>query len=58
MQDKRLFTEEKRGEIAFAGIREHLAMNNVPKAFKGVPIAIISVGILALAFMGFSGMVK
>ena len=44
--------------IIFAGIREHLAMNDVPKAFKGVPIAIISVGILALAFMGFSGMVK
>ena len=44
--------------VIFAGIREHLALNNVPKAFKGVPIAIISVGILALAFMGFSGMVK
>ena len=44
--------------VIFAGIREHLAMNDVPKAFKGVPIAIISVGILALAFMGFSGMVK
>ena len=42
----------------FAGIREHLALNDVPKAFKGVPIAIVSVGILALAFMGFSGMVK
>ena len=44
--------------VIFAGIREHLAMMNVPKSFKGVPIAIISVGILALAFMGFSGMVK
>ena len=44
--------------VIFAGIREHLALNNVPKAFKGVSIAIISVGILALAFMGFSGMVK
>ena len=44
--------------VIFAGIREHLSMNSVPKAFKGVPIAIISVGILALAFMGFSGMVK
>ena len=44
--------------IIFAGLREHLALNDVPKAFKGVPIAIISVGILALAFMGFSGMVK
>ena len=44
--------------VVFAGIREHLAMNDVPKAFKGVPIALVSVGILALAFMGFSGMVK
>ena len=44
--------------ILFAGIREQLELSNVPKAFKGVPIAIISVGILALAFMGFSGMVK
>ena len=44
--------------VIFAGIREHLALMNVPKSFKGVPIAIISVGILALAFMGFSGMVK
>ena len=44
--------------VIFAGIREHLSRNDVPKAFKGVPIAIVSVGILALAFMGFSGMVK
>jgi len=44
--------------VIFAGIREHLALCDVPKAFKGVPIALVSVGILALAFMGFSGMVK
>ena len=44
--------------VIFAGIREHLALNDVPKAFRGVPIALVSVGILALAFMGFSGMVK
>ena len=44
--------------VIFAGIREHLAMNEVPKAFKGVPIALVTVGILAMAFMGFSGMVK
>jgi electron transport complex protein RnfA len=43
--------------IIFAGIREHLALSDVPKAFRGVPIALISVGILALAFMGFSGIV-
>lgn len=43
--------------ILFAGLREHLEMNNVPKTFKGVPIALITCGILAMAFMGFSGMV-
>lgn len=41
--------------VLFAGLREHLALNNVPKAFKGVPIALVTVGILAMAFMGFSG---
>lgn len=44
--------------VLFAGMREHLALSDVPKAFKGVPIALITVGILAMAFMGFSGMVK
>ena len=43
--------------ILFAGLREHLAMNDVPKAFKGLPIALITAGIMALAFLGFSGMV-
>lgn len=41
----------------FAGLREHLALNNVPKAFKGMPIALITVGIMAMAFLGFSGIV-
>lgn len=43
--------------ILFAGLREHLEMNDVPKQFKGVPIALITCGILAMAFMGFSGLV-
>ena len=43
--------------VLFAGIREQLDLNNVPKAFKGVPIALISAGIMAMAFMGFSGLV-
>ena len=42
----------------FAGIREHLALGNVPKAFRGLPIALISVSIMAMAFLGFSGLVK
>ena len=43
--------------ILFAGLREHLAGNNVPKPFKGLPIALITVSIMAMAFFGFSGMV-
>jgi len=41
----------------FAGIREHLDLMNVPKGMKGVPAALIAAGILALAFMGFTGIV-
>jgi Na+-translocating ferredoxin:NAD+ oxidoreductase subunit A len=43
--------------ILFAGLREHLAMCDVPKSFKGLPIALITVSIMAMAFLGFSGMV-
>ena len=43
--------------ILFAGLREHLAQNNVPSSFKGLPIALITVSIMAMAFLGFSGMV-
>ena len=41
----------------FAGLREQLALNNVPKSFKGIPIALVTASILAMAFMGFSGLV-
>ena len=43
--------------ISFAGLREHLAGNEVPKAFKGLPSALITVAIMAMACLGFSGMV-
>ena len=43
--------------VTFAGIREQLDMMNVPKAMKGVPIAFIVAGLMALAFMGFQGIV-
>lgn len=43
--------------ILFAGIREHLDLMNIPKGMKGIPIALITAGILAMAFMGFSGLV-
>ena len=44
--------------ILFAGLRERLELENVPKALRGVPIALITAGILAMAFMGFSGLVR
>ncbi len=43
--------------VLFAGIREHLDLMEVPKGMRGVPIALLVAGILALAFMGFTGMV-
>lgn len=42
----------------FAGIREQLARTQLTPSMKGIPIALISAGILAMAFMGFSGMVR
>ena len=44
--------------IIFAGLREQLDLQNIPKGLKGIPIALITAGILAMAFMGFSGIVK
>ena len=43
--------------ILFAGVRERLEMEDVPMAMRGTPIALITAGILAMAFMGFSGLV-
>lgn len=41
--------------VLFAGLREQLELVNVPKAFEGVPIALVTASLLAMAFMGFSG---
>ncbi len=43
--------------VLFAGIRERLELEDVPAAMKGVPIALVTASILAMAFMGFSGLV-
>ncbi len=43
--------------IIFSGIREQLSWTKVPKAMKGTPIALVTAGILAMAFMGFSGLI-
>lgn len=40
-----------------AGIREELELADVPSAFKGVPVTLVTAGLLALAFMGFAGMI-
>jgi len=44
--------------IIFAGLREQLDLQKTPKMLQGIPIALITAGILAMAFMGFSGIVK
>ena len=41
--------------VVFAGIREQLSMIPVPKGVQGMSIALITAGLLAMAFMGFSG---
>ena len=41
----------------FAGLREHLELVDIPKGMKGVPIALSTAGILAMAFMGFANLV-
>ncbi|HAN19262.1 MAG: electron transport complex subunit RsxA [Bacteroidetes bacterium GWC2_33_15] len=43
--------------VILAGIREQMELVNIPKGMKGVPISLITAGILALAFMGFAGLV-
>lgn len=44
--------------VILAGIREQLELADVPKGMKGVPASLVIAGILALAFMGFTGIVK
>lgn len=44
--------------ILFAGVRERVAAADVPEAFKGSAIALITAGLMSLAFMGFSGLVR
>ena len=41
--------------VLFAGIRERLALTEVPSPMRGIPIALICAGLLAMAFMGFAG---
>lgn len=43
--------------VIMAGIREQLELADIPSGMKGVPISLVTAGILALAFMGFAGLV-
>lgn len=42
--------------VILAGIREKMEYNNIPKAFKGTPIVLITAGLMAIAFSGFAGL--
>ncbi|MET0026351.1 MAG: electron transport complex subunit RsxA [Candidatus Thiodiazotropha sp.] len=42
--------------VMFAGLRERLALANVPQSFSGAPIAFVVAGLMSLAFMGFAGL--
>ncbi|MDR0879526.1 MAG: electron transport complex subunit RsxA [Clostridioides sp.] len=44
--------------VIFAGIRERLELADIPEAFKGFPITLISAGLMAMAFLGFTGLIK
>ncbi len=44
--------------ILFAGLRERVALSAVPAPFRGTAIALVTAGLLSLAFMGFAGLVK
>lgn len=41
--------------VLFAGVREFINEKNIPEPFRGFPIALITAGLMAIAFMGFSG---
>lgn len=43
--------------VLMAGIREKIEHNNVPEAFKGTPIILVTAGLMAIAFCGFSGLI-
>ena len=43
--------------LLLAGIREKMEYNNIPAPFKGFPIALITTGLMAIAFMGFAGLI-
>ena len=43
--------------VLLAGIREKIEYNDIPEAFKGTPIVLVTAGLMAIAFFGFSGLI-
>ncbi|MGL4546541.1 electron transport complex subunit RsxA [Eubacterium aggregans] len=43
--------------VLFAGVRERLELSDIPRCFEGFPIALVTAGLMAIAFLGFSGMI-
>lgn len=43
--------------ILFAGVRERIQYNNMPKAFDGFPTALVAAGLMSIAFLGFQGLI-
>lgn len=44
--------------VLFAGIRERLELADIPEAFRGFPITLIAAGLMSIAFLGFTGLIK
>ena len=44
--------------VLFAGIRERLEIADIPEAFRGFPITLIAAGLMSIAFLGFTGLIK
>lgn len=44
--------------VLFAGIRERLELSDIPEHLKGFPIALLTAGLMSVAFMGFQGLIK
>ena len=43
--------------VLMAGIREKIEYNDIPKAFQGFPVVLLTAGLMAIAFFGFSGLI-
>ncbi|MBC5995690.1 electron transport complex subunit RsxA [Romboutsia ilealis] len=44
--------------VLFAGIRERLELADIPESFRGFPITLIAAGLMSIAFLGFTGLIK